>query len=200
MRFDVSRYDSDTSGDDVIIERMDIYGNGFQPPRTFVLKAQEIPHLIKQLFLAADDKDQDGMSKMFAQWRERNQITRPELVHELRLRLVTMTDEAPYCVIPRSLVASAINALDLTATEGDPLLDEIRSNCTAREFSILTCLDHAAGAIVPYDRILAVTGIKNHNALWAHTCRLRDKLKKSNWGVVISARGYGYAYHRPGKG
>lgn len=70
MRFDVSRYDSDTPGDDVIIERLDKHGYGSQPPITFKIKAREIPHLIKQLFLAADDKDQDGMSKMFAQWRE----------------------------------------------------------------------------------------------------------------------------------
>lgn len=126
-----------------------------------------------------------------------NPMDKQELLHELRRYQTSMTDEAPYCVISRSLLSAAIENLESLIVNGraDPFMEDIRSKTTAREYGIIRYLDQYAGQIVPFADIMRDTGTGTRNALWAHTSRLRRKCKEYGWGKILHVSG-GYIWRR----
>lgn len=124
-------------------------------------------------------------------------MTKPELLHQLRQRLATTSAEAPYCIMPRSLLLDTIAALDECIPINDPLIVAIEAFTTPKEFRLLCCLDKAGGRVVLAADLMAAAGLPTKGDLWAHLSRLRVKLTARNWGDIAIIRGKGYAWHRP---
>lgn len=120
------------------------------------------------------------------------------IINELRQRLATTTVEAPYCIMPRSLLAATIDAIaHAEQPAADPFIGAIRRRTTPKEYLILTCLDDADGAVVDIPTLMHAANIKREPALWVHIARLRAKTKNFGWGAIHSVRGEGYLWLRP---
>ena len=122
-----------------------------------------------------------------------------ELLRDLHHRLAGMTDEAPYCIMSRTLLTTLIDYLASRhqPDDGDPLLARIRTQTTRREYSIIECLNQSPGNIVTYDAILQYTGISTPDSLWTHACRLRKKAADHGWGQIGMIKKTGYIWIRP---
>lgn len=126
-------------------------------------------------------------------------MTQPELIHQLYQRLATTSDETPYCIIPRSLLVTAINAIDhIPPATTDPLLSTIEKEATAKEFRLLMRLAEAWGSPVTHANLMAAASIDTLNSLQVHFSRLRAKLAENGWGQIVPVRHIGYAWIRPG--
>lgn len=124
-------------------------------------------------------------------------MNKPELLYQLRQRLVTTSAEAPYCIMPRSLLLDTITALDESDPQPDPLLLVMEDALTNKERRLLRRLDQARGRTVTGADLMTAAAIENHGCLWAHLSRLSAKLTANNWGDIAIVRGKGYAWHRP---
>lgn len=124
-------------------------------------------------------------------------MNKPELLYQLRQRLATTSAEAPYCIMPRSLLLETITAIDERSRIDDPLVIAIEAITTRKEFLLLCCLDKAGGRTVLTADLIAAADLPTKGDLWAHLSRLRKKLATRNWGDIAIIRGKGYAWHRP---
>lgn len=124
-------------------------------------------------------------------------MNKPELLHHLRQRLATTSAEAPYCIMPRTLLLATITVLDESDPQSDPLLLAIEDAITNKERRLIRRLDQARGRTVASADLMTAAAIETPGCLWAHLSRLRAKLTANGWGDIAIIRGKGYAWHRP---